>query len=126
MADVVVVGGGVGGMAAALRLGATGHQVTLVERNAELGGKLARRAIDGFTFDTGPSVLTLHAVYRDLFMKTGQPLEEVVDLVEVDPAWRYGFPDGSGDTTWLDLPNASRARLRKAFDDSLGAGTGAP
>ena len=76
---------------------------------------------DGFTFDTGPSLLTLPAVYRDLFLKTGAPLEDAVELRPVDPAFSYRFPDG----TALDLPNASRAGIRRAFDDALGRGAGA-
>ena len=61
MADVVVVGGGVGGLAAALRLRAAGHAVRVLERRPALGGKLDVRVRDGFTFDTGPSLLTLPA-----------------------------------------------------------------
>ena len=60
---------------------------------------------DGFTFDTGPSLLTLPAVYRDLFIKTGQPIEESLDIVAVDPTCHYRFADGSE----LTLPNASRS-----------------
>jgi phytoene desaturase len=121
VARVVVVGAGMGGLAAAARLATLGHQVTVCEQAPTVGGKVGSYSRDGFTFDTGPSLLTLPAVYRDLFIKTGQPLEEAVDLVEVDPACRYRFADG----TVLDLPNASRGRTIRAFDDALGAGTGA-
>lgn len=100
MARVVVIGAGMGGLAVAARLATLGHQVVVCEQGRQVGGKLASFSRDGFTFDTGPSLLTLPAVYRDLFLKTGQPLEESVDLVEVDPAFRYRFPgrDGSGPT----------------------------
>ena len=125
MARVVVIGAGMGGLAVAARLATLGHQVVVCEQGRQVGGKLASFSRDSFTFDTGPSLLTLPAVYRDLFLKTGQPLEESVDLVDVDPAFRYRFPglDGSG-PTWLDVPNASRARLRSALDDTLGGGAG--
>jgi len=95
--------------------------VTVCEQAGTVGGKVGTFSRDGFTFDTGPSLLTLPAVYRDLFLKTGQPLEESVELVAVDPAFRYRFPDG----TWLTMPNASAAGTRRAFDETLGAGTGA-
>lgn len=121
MARVVVIGAGVGGLATAARLATLGHRVTVCEQAPVVGGKAGTFTRDGFTFDTGPSLLTLPAVYRDLFIKTGQPLEDVVELVEVDPALRYRFPDG----VWLDVPNASRGRMRAAFDDALGPGTGA-
>ena len=95
MADVVVVGGGVGGMAAAIRLGAAGHHVTLLERNPELGGKLASRTIDGFTFDTGPSLLTLPHVFDELLGHAGTTLAAAVDLRRLDPICRYSWPAGA-------------------------------
>lgn len=126
MARVVVVGAGMGGLAAAARLATLGHDVVVCEQAETWGGKLGTFSRDGFTFDTGPSLLTLPAVYRDLFIKTGQPLDESVELLPVDPVARYRFP--AGDThgvTWLDVPNASRSRLRAALDDRLGPGAGA-
>ncbi|CAN5165342.1 phytoene desaturase family protein [soil metagenome] len=96
MADVAVVGGGVGGMAAALRLRTAGHDVVLFERNPVLGGKLASRTVDGFTFDTGPSLLTMPEVFDDLFVLAGTSLAEAVDPVRLDPICRYRWPDGSG------------------------------
>ena len=78
-------------------------------------------ARDGFVFDTGPSLLTLPAVYRDLFLATGGPLEAEVPLVPVDPVCHYRFADG----TELDLPNGPRSRIARAWDDALGAGAGA-
>jgi len=121
MARVVVVGAGLGGLAAATRLAATGHQVTVCEQAAAVGGKLGRYSRDGFSFDTGPHLLTLPAVYRDLFQKTGAPLEDVLDLHPVDPACHYRFADGLE----LDLPNVSRPRIAAAWDEALGGGAGA-
>lgn len=125
MARVVVVGAGMGGLAVAARLATVGHDVEVCEQAGTVGGKLAAYSRDGFGFDTGPSLLTLPAVYRDLFLKTGKPLEDSVDLAEVDPAFRYRFPGVDGcDPVWLDVPNASRARLRVALDGALGPGAG--
>lgn len=125
MARIVVVGAGMGGLAAALRLATAGHDVMLCEQGHSIGGKLATLSRDGFAFDTGPSLLTLPAVYRDLFLNTGAPLEECVELVEVDPAFRYRFPDVDGTgPVWLEMPNASRARTRAALDATLGSGAG--
>ncbi|MGN6246180.1 MAG: phytoene desaturase family protein [Motilibacteraceae bacterium] len=126
MARVVVVGTGLGGLSAAARLAAQGHQVTVCEQAPVVGGKLGTFQRDGFVFDTGPSLLTLPAVYRDLFFKTaprkkGGLLEDVLDVVEVDPTCRYRFADG----TWVDVPNSSRARIAEAFDDAFGGGAGA-
>ncbi len=76
---------------------------------------------DGFAFDTGPGLLRLPAVYRDLFVKTGkQPLEECVALRQVDPAARHHFADG----TVVTLPAVSRGGIIAALDDALGPGSG--
>jgi phytoene desaturase len=122
---IVVIGSGMGGLAAAARLSAQGHRVLVVERAGTYGGKLARLERDGFVFDTGPSLLTLPAVYRDLFLKTavrrqGAALEDNVDLVSVDPAFHYRFPDG----VEVDLPDRSRSGTAAALDAALGTGAG--
>jgi phytoene desaturase len=96
VAEVAVVGGGVGGMAAALRLRAAGHAVVLLERDRALGGKLAARSAGGFTWDTGPSLLTLPHVFDDLLAVAGTRLDEVVALERLDPICRYRWPDGTG------------------------------
>ena len=117
-----------GGLAVAARLATVGHDVVVCEQADRVGGKVGTVERDGFVFDTGPSLLTLPAVYRDLFVKTGRPIEDSLDLVEVDPAFRYRFPRSTGSATatpvWLDVPNASRARTVAAMDAALGAGAG--
>ncbi len=95
MSDVVVIGGGVGSMATAIRLAARGHQVQLFERRHELGGKLTERRRDGFVFGLGPSLLTLPELFGGLAAEAGRKLDELVTLTEVDPVCRYHFPDGS-------------------------------
>ena len=95
MSDVVVIGGGVGSMATAIRLAARGHRVQLFERRHELGGKLTERRRDGFTFGLGPSLLTLPDLFGALAAEAGRKLDELVTLTEVDPVCRYHFPDGS-------------------------------
>jgi phytoene desaturase len=119
VARVVVVGAGYGGLAAAARLAAAGHAVTVVEQARSVGGKLGWFSRDGHSFDTGPSLLTLPQVHRDLFAATGRSLDETLDLVRLDPAVAYRFPDG----TRLDLPGELR-RVPAALDAVLGAGTG--
>ncbi len=70
MARVAVIGAGMGGLAAAARLAHAGHAVTVYEQAATHGGKLGTVCRDGYTFDTGPSLLTLPHVYRELFAAT--------------------------------------------------------
>ncbi|WP_239372547.1 MULTISPECIES: NAD(P)/FAD-dependent oxidoreductase [unclassified Frankia] len=95
MARVVVVGAGVGGLATAARLAAAGHRVTICERASDVGGKLGRFSQDGFTFDTGPSLLTMPEVFADLFAATGAPLSDLLELRRLDPIARYRFADGT-------------------------------
>ena len=92
--QVVVVGGGVGGLATAIRLRARGHAVTVFERHAVLGGKLAVLERDGFTFDVGPSLVTLPHVYDELFRLAGTTLADEVELVRLDPQFRYWWRSG--------------------------------
>jgi phytoene desaturase len=121
MARIAVIGAGMGALAAAARLAVAGHRVTVYERTDTYGGALRRFERDGFSFDTGPALLPLPAVYRDLFVKTGkEPLESCVELVQVDPSSRHVFADGTG----VSLPNASRAGVVAALDEGLGAGAG--
>ncbi len=121
MGRIAVIGAGMGAMAAAARLAVAGHRVTVYERTDTYGGGVGRFERDGFAFDTGPGLLPLPAVYRDLFVKTGkEPLEDCVELVQVDPSARHVFADG----TQVSLPNASRAGVVAALDEALGAGAG--
>ncbi len=120
MARVAVIGAGVAGLAVSARLAKRGHDVVVLEQASTIGGKLGRYERDGFVFDTGPSLLTLPAVYRDTFRKSGRPLERELELVPVDPAFHYRFADGAE----VRLPNASRARTRRALDDAFGEGAG--
>ena len=102
---VVVVGAGVGGLAAAVRLAFAGHDVTVVEQAATAGGKAGRWESDGFVFDTGPSLLTMPWVFEELFADTGARLRDSgVELVRVEPVTRYRFADGSTLCMSADLP----------------------
>ncbi|MGW6460360.1 phytoene desaturase family protein [Streptomyces sp. NPDC055078] len=121
MARIAVIGAGMGAMAAAARLAVAGHRVMVYERSPGYGGALGSVERDGFVFDTGPGLLHLPAVWRDLFLKTGkEPLERCVGLAQVDPASRHLFADG----TEVALPNASRAGIVSALESALGAGAG--
>ena len=116
MARVVVIGGGLGGCASAARLAKLGHEVTLVERLDHLGGAIGFLERDGYRWDTGPASTALPAVIRDLFRKSGRPLERELELVPLDPMREHRFEDGSV----LAMPSGSRAAQHKAIKEGLG------
>ena len=99
----LIIGGGVGGLAAAVRLAAAGLRVTLLEKNDRVGGKLNRWAVPHpnrpderpFTFDTGPSLVTLPFVFEQLFEAVGERLADHLDLVRLDPIARFVWADGA-------------------------------
>ncbi len=97
-----IIGGGLGGLAAACTLAARGYKVILFERNAWLGGKAAVLESSpelsggtGFRFDMGPTILTVPSVLRRIFEEAGRNMEDYLQLVRLDPQWRCFFDDGS-------------------------------
>jgi len=92
---VVVVGAGLGGLACALHLAAAGRQVTVVEREAVPGGRAGRLSVDGYEFDTGPTVLTMPELIAEPLAAVGESLSDWLELTPVDPAYRAYYPDGS-------------------------------
>lgn len=119
--SVVVIGGGLGGLAAACTLAARGHKVTLLDKNAWVGGKAAVLNLGGYRFDMGPTILLMPSVLRRIFAEAGRSLESALDLVRLDPQWRCFFPDQSV----LDLaekPETMAANLR-TFSPQTGADT---
>ena len=116
MNRVIVIGAGMGGMATAARLQRMGHAVTVIEASATYGGKCRSETLEGFTFDTGPTLLTIPAVYRDLFQRTGKHLGQVVTLEPVDPSFDYRFADGSS----VRFANLSRKKTIEAIAQAFG------
>jgi phytoene desaturase len=92
---VVIVGAGLGGLACALHLAGAGREVTVIERESVPGGRAGRLAVDGFEFDTGPTVLTAPELIAESFSAVGENLDDWLALTRLDPAYRAFFPDGS-------------------------------
>ncbi len=90
----VVVGSGFGGLAAAIRLSAAGHEVTVLEKRDRIGGRAYQYQIEGFRFDGGPTVLTAPFMFEELFALAGERLSDHVDLVPLDPFYRSFDADG--------------------------------
>ncbi|MEI5584489.1 MULTISPECIES: phytoene desaturase family protein [unclassified Agromyces] len=91
----VVIGSGFGGLAAAIRLAAAGHEVTVLEQRERIGGRAYLYELDGFRFDGGPTVLTAPFMFDELFALAGERLEDHVRLVPLDPFYRAFDADGT-------------------------------
>ena len=92
---VVIIGSGFGGLAAAIRLQAAGMQVTILEKNAKVGGHACQLLKDGYTFDMGPSIITAPDLIQRVFKCAGVRMEDYLDLVKLDPFYRIYFHNGS-------------------------------
>jgi len=99
---IIIVGAGIGGLSAAIRLAAQGHSVTILERQAQVGGKMNRVEMNGFRFDTGPSLITMPYVLEDLFRSAQRELKDYLDLVPLDITCRYFYRDGLVLNAWRE------------------------
>ncbi|MDD3940903.1 MAG: phytoene desaturase family protein [Sphaerochaetaceae bacterium] len=99
---VHVIGGGLGGLSAAITLATAGMQVILHEQQPTVGGKANTRMIGDFRFDTGPSLLTLPSVFARLFERAGKRIDSYIPIVGLSPITRYWFSDGThfASDTW--------------------------
>jgi diapolycopene oxygenase len=92
---VIVIGGGLGGLSAAISLRQAGYEVTVHEKNAQIGGKLNVLKERGYTFDLGPSILTLPHIFNRLFERSGRQMKDYLSIRPLRPHWRNFFEDGS-------------------------------
>jgi phytoene desaturase len=95
VAEVLVIGAGLGGLAAAVRLRTRGYRVTVVERHAHPGGRCGIWESEGFRFDTGPTLLLMVEYLRAVFEDAGRSLDDYLELVRLDPNYRIHYADGT-------------------------------
>lgn len=130
--DVLVIGGGLAGLSAAVECASNGLTVAVVESNEHLGGKMNVLSVpfggsgsipEGrFTFDMGPTIITLPQVLRGIIERTGRRTADYIDLVDLDPQWRCLYEDGTRIDLCKDVAKM-REQLEKLFPGS-GAGDG--
>ncbi|REB07814.1 phytoene desaturase [Sporosarcina sp. BI001-red] len=113
--SVIVIGGGLGGLSAAISLAQNGYSVSLYEKNTHLGGKLNRLEQDGFGFDLGPSILTMPHIFERLFRGSKKRMMDYVPMTRLSREWRSFFPDGTvldlyGDLRLMERGNPSLTR----------------
>ncbi|MFT6736880.1 MAG: phytoene desaturase, partial [Kangiellaceae bacterium] len=93
--NAIVIGGGFGGMASALRLRAKGYDVLMIDQRERLGGRAQQFNKEGFIFDAGPTVVTAPFLIEELFSLFNKKMEDYIELVPVEPWYRFVYPDGS-------------------------------
>jgi len=118
MPEAIVIGAGLGGLAAAARLQHQGYQVTVLEKNDGPGGRCDRFAAAGYTFDTGPTILLMVDVLRDLFHAVGRDIHAYLNLVRLPFNYRVRFGDG----TTLDVSSDDAAMRGQLEAIEPGAG----
>ncbi|MDQ3685499.1 MAG: phytoene desaturase family protein [Acidobacteriota bacterium] len=115
--SVIVIGAGLGGLAAAIRLAARGARVEILEKNETPGGKVNIRRAGGYTFDTGASLLTMRHVVEDLFASANRRAEDYLTIEPLDPICRYRWPDGATLDASTDLRKTEDEIRRIAPED---------
>ena len=120
--SVGIVGSGLGGLASACTLAARGHQVVVYEANGWTGGKAAVHEDSGYRFDMGPTILTMPSVLRRIFGESGTRVEDVLELVRLDPQWRSFFEDGSVLDLFQDVEEMAKVIDGFAGDGVSGKG----
>ncbi|MFD1341214.1 phytoene desaturase [Litorisediminicola beolgyonensis] len=114
----VVIGAGLGGLASAMRLGARGYRVTVIDRLDVPGGRGSALWRDGHRFDLGPTIVTVPQVFRDLWSATGRSFDDEIDLRALDPFYEIRWPDDSHFTARQDT-DAMRAEVARLSPDDL-------
>jgi diapolycopene oxygenase len=99
---IAVIGSGIGGLATACRLAHKGHDVTVFEKNAQAGGKISEMHVDGYRFDTGPSLFTLPQLVEELFEEVGERIPEQFTYRKIDVLCKYFFDSGESLVAYAD------------------------
>ena len=113
---VVVVGAGLAGLSAALRLAGAGRDVTVIERESVPGGRNGLLNKDGYAFDTGPTVLTMPSLIQDAFSAVGEDMKDWLELMPVSPLYRAFYADGSQ----IDV-HADKAAMEQEIREKVSA-----
>lgn len=112
---VGIIGAGIGGLAAAIRLASVGFRVTVLEKNERAGGKVGELREDGYRFDTGPTVFTMPELINELFLKAGKDPSEYFSFQSLEQSCRYFYEDGTTIDAYSD---------QRLFAEELAAKTG--
>jgi len=114
---ISIIGSGIAGLAAAVRLASKGHQVTVYEANEYIGGKMYEWTHDGYRFDMGPSVFTMPEYVEELFLQAGKNPADYIDIIRPELPFTYFFDDGLVLNFYADLEKLIKEIASKTLDD---------
>ena len=89
--EVIIIGGGLGGIATAIFLSQRNFKITIIEKNENIGGKMNFFTKNGYSFDTGPSLITIPYIFENMFSKVGEKMSDHLDLIKINPLFKYIF-----------------------------------
>ena len=113
---IIIIGAGLGGLSAAISLRQEGYEVVIHEKNKQMGGKLNVLKEEGYTFDLGPSILTLPHIFERLFERSGRKMSDYIAIRPLRPHWRNFFEDGQVVDLYPE-PEKMAAEARKVGED---------
>ena len=93
--EVIIIGGGLGGIATAIFLSQRNFNVTIIEKNRNIGGKMNFFTKNGYSFDTGPSLITIPHIFEKMFSEVGEKMNDHLELIKINPLFRYMFEDSN-------------------------------
>lgn len=117
MKKVSIIGAGLGGLSAACRLAKSGFEVTVLEKNETVGGKVNFVESNGYKFDTGASLLTMKHVFEDLFEFCGKRVEDYLEIQPLEPICRYSWSDGTKFDTFRNIQKTEKEIEKIAPED---------
>lgn len=117
---IVVIGAGFGGLSSAIRLAATGHEVTLIDKRDQPGGRGYQYEQDGFKFDGGPTVITAPYMIEELFACSGKKMQDYIDLIPLDPFYRIFNQKGEAFNYYRETEQAEKEIAKFSPDDVEG------
>lgn len=117
---VIIVGAGVAGLAAGIRLLSEGYDVEMFEKQSMVGGKMNQIEEEGFKFDVGPTIIMMPHIYRDVFKAAGKDPDDYIPMKELDPIYVLNFPDGEVHRVSSGLPKLTELLESISPEDTQG------
>jgi phytoene desaturase len=118
--SITIIGAGTAGLASAIRLQTKGYQVTIYEKNPQVGGRMYSFKEKGFQFDVGPTIVMMPEIYREIFEFSGANPDDYISMQLLDPLYQLHYQDGTSFTVSSNLTKLIPALEKISFEDTQG------